>query len=67
MLGLDLNLAVPSVGDEISALDYAEIEASRAGGPVLPLLWKTLSPVVPVEDGDVAPIAEGAFLCIDRG
>jgi hypothetical protein len=33
MLGLNLSLAVPSVGDEVSALDCAEIDASRAGGP----------------------------------
>jgi hypothetical protein len=60
MLGLNLSLAVASVGDEVSALDCAEIDASRAGGPVSPLLWKALSPVVPIEDRDVASVAEGA-------
>ena len=54
MISLDLTLAIPSVGDELSAFDGAEIEASRVGGPVLSLLWRARSPVVPIE-GRVVP------------
>src|SRR5690554_4428606 len=59
----DVLFAGPAVGGQRTTRDGAEVDARGVVSPVVPMLWRTLPPIMPVEHRDLPGVDVGLGAC----